>query len=92
MTIDRKLERLRKTIQLDRAQQELSETIASNIRHYRLKKGLTQQELSDEIGFKRPNVSRLERSDYNGYQVDTLQRVAQALGISIATLVRRRKA
>jgi ribosome-binding protein aMBF1 (putative translation factor) len=52
------------------------------IRH-RLRKGLTQAELAEKIGTRQPVISRLERGEGNP-SLDTLQRIAGALDVSLS--------
>ena len=48
----------------------------------RQERGMTQADLARAIGTRQANVSRLERFDSN-LTVGTLERVAQALGVSL---------
>ncbi len=43
----------------------------------------TQQELADKIGVSQPMVFKYENSDYQGYGIDILQRVSDALGVRL---------
>jgi DNA-binding XRE family transcriptional regulator len=56
------------------------------IRDARRALGMTQLELADATGIRRPNVARLERGR-NTPTIDTLQRVATALGVTVSDLV-----
>ena len=60
--------------------------IGRRIRDARRKIGMTQLELATATGIRRPNVARLERGG-NTPTLETLQRVAAALGVSVASLV-----
>ena len=60
--------------------------IGQRIREARRAKGLTQLDLATATGIRRPNVARLERGG-NTPTIETLQRVAGALGVSVASLV-----
>jgi len=60
--------------------------IGQRIRAARRAKGLTQQELATATGIRRPNVARLERGG-NTPTIETLQRVAEALEVTVASLV-----
>jgi HTH-type transcriptional regulator / antitoxin HipB len=60
--------------------------IGQRIREARRAKGLTQLELATATDIRRPNVARLERGG-NTPTIETLQRVAEALGVSVASLV-----
>jgi len=48
---------------------------------YELRKslGMTQKELAKMTGVKQSNIARLERADYEGYSLKTLNKVAIAL-------------
>ena len=58
----------------------------SKIRDARLKLAMTQLDLAQATGIRRPNIARLERGG-NTPTLDTLQRVAAALGIQLSSLV-----
>lgn len=60
--------------------------IGRKIRDARRAIGMTQLELATATGIRRPNVARLERGG-NTPTIETLQRVAGALGLSVASLV-----
>ncbi len=57
------------------------ELVRAIIKH-RLRRGLTQTELAKKIGTRQPVISRLERGEGNP-SLDTLQRIAQALDVSL---------
>jgi ribosome-binding protein aMBF1 (putative translation factor) len=48
----------------------------------RQQRGMTQADLAKAIGTRQANVSRLERCDTN-LTLDTLEKVAQALGVNL---------
>ncbi len=50
------------------------------LRRLRLEQGLTQQELADRIGTSASQISRLENDDYDGHTLDSVRRIANALG------------
>lgn len=58
----------------------------SRIRLARIKKGVDQKELSIRLGMKASNICRLEKPDYNP-RINTLKKVAAALGISVKELI-----
>jgi DNA-binding XRE family transcriptional regulator len=60
--------------------------IGQRIRETRLALGMTQLDLATATDIRRPNVARLERG-CNTPTIETLQRVAEALGVSVASLV-----
>jgi DNA-binding XRE family transcriptional regulator len=60
--------------------------IGQRIREARRANGMTQLELATATGIRRPNVARLERGG-NTPTIETLQRVASALGVTVTALV-----
>ena len=48
------------------------------IHDLRGKLGLTQAELAKRMGTKQQAIARLERGDYEGFTLKTLERIAQA--------------
>lgn len=65
----------------------LAWAIAQNMRAARERAGLRQEDLAERTGIARPNIARLERGAHLP-AFSTLRRVAQALGIELAELVR----
>ena len=69
--------------------------VAQMIYDARHKAGLTQKQLADLIGTKQQVIARLEDADYEGHSLNTLQRIAAALGrrleLSMTPVRRRRK-
>ena len=39
--------------------------LASNIKHYRLKAGYTQEQLAEKVGVTRQTINAIEKGDYN---------------------------
>ena len=66
----------------------LKETVAKNIRMYRLKKGLTQEALAKATGWEATYINRVERNPQN-LGLETLERIAKPLGVSPAQLLAR---
>jgi transcriptional regulator with XRE-family HTH domain len=64
-------------------------TLGQNIRVLRQVRNLTQDELSVLAAMKRPQISKLERG-HIGIQLDTLDRLAAALGVPAWELLRPR--
>ncbi|MFM8154701.1 MAG: helix-turn-helix domain-containing protein [Actinomycetes bacterium] len=54
--------------------------LAQLIHDLRINAGLTQKELADRMGTTQSVISRLEEGGGSGNRVDTLARVANALG------------
>lgn len=53
--------------------------IGQRIRQIREQSGMTQDDLAEKTGLKRPNISRIESGRYNTGQ-DILSKIALALG------------
>jgi transcriptional regulator with XRE-family HTH domain len=54
--------------------------IAEQIYSLRHRRKLTQKQLAERVGTRQSVIARLEDSDYESYTLDTLRRVAAALG------------
>ncbi len=63
-----------------------AERIGQRVRALREGRGLTQEALAEEAGMQGPNISRLE-SGKHVPSLETLERIAKALGIRVADLV-----
>ncbi len=63
------------------------DALARNIRKLRGELGLSQEELADKAGLDRTYISALERCRYAA-TVDTLDKLANALGVAAADLLR----
>lgn len=61
-------------------------TVSKNIKQLRAEKKWSQEELSFEAGLHRTYISMLERC-VRSPTVDVLEKVANALGVSVARLV-----
>lgn len=66
-------------------------TLGENILRYRLERGLSQSDLGLLLGFKNvnsagPYISRLEAAKSMPH-IKTLQRIAEALGVSVKDLL-----
>ncbi len=57
--------------------------VAQLIYAARMKAGLSQAELAEQIGTRQSVISRLEDADYEGHSLSMLQRIATALGQSV---------
>ena len=66
-----------------------SRDIGSRIRKLRETKGFTQEELAGAVGMMRSNISRIEAAKHRP-TLETLEKIAQALNISVADLIARR--
>lgn len=67
---------------------EHHENLGSNIRRYRLKKGLTQEQLSQLSEVSEAYVSRLEAGKRNP-TVNVLAKIAEILGVELEMLFRK---
>jgi DNA-binding XRE family transcriptional regulator len=56
------------------------------IRKLRETKGMTQEELADAVGMMRNNISRIEAAKHRP-TLETLERIAKALKVSVADLI-----
>lgn len=62
------------------------EVFASNLRRFRLSKGLSQEALAELAGLHRTYVSSVERGERN-ISVDNMERLAFALGVTLVALI-----
>lgn len=69
-----------------RLEKDVAARIGRRLRELRQEKGLTAYEVARRSGIHRPNISRME-SGKHVPTVDTLDRLARALGVSLAVLV-----
>jgi DNA-binding XRE family transcriptional regulator len=54
--------------------------IGEQLMHVRLRAGLTQAQVAKKIGTTASAISRYENSDYDRYEIRTLQKIVQACG------------
>jgi transcriptional regulator with XRE-family HTH domain len=66
---------------------ELRKVFARNLRLARTNARLSQEEIADAAGLDRTYISALERCLYSA-SLDTIERIADALGIEAADLLR----
>ena len=64
----------------------LTQTLASNIRSFRRKRKLSQEELAEICGLHRTYVGSVERQERN-VTLSTLEVFAKALGVSVPELL-----
>jgi len=64
---------------------KLRRTVARNLRRFRQKRGLSQEELADRAGLNRNYVGMIEREE-NAPTVDALEQIAKALDINAVEL------
>ncbi len=65
----------------------LRNILAANLRRSRASRGLSQEALADLAGLHRTFVGSVERSERN-ISLDNVSRLARALGVSAADLLR----
>ena len=69
---------------------DMRKLVGDNVRHFRTKKGLSQEEFADICGFSQQYLSGLERGSRNPTVV-TLYELAKALGVTPIDLLRERR-
>ncbi len=68
------------------SERSMATQIGGRVRELRQERGLTTYELAKRSGILRPNISRIEGGRHVP-NVDTLDRLARALGVSVADLL-----
>jgi len=66
------------------------EALAANLRQIRTERDLSQEALAELVGIHRNYLGGIERRERN-VSLDNLERIARALGISLAELVSPRR-
>lgn len=66
---------------------DINKRVGDNIRKFRQKKGWSQEQLASEANLHRAYVGQIERGEKN-IGLQNLQKIAEALNISIAALVK----
>jgi hypothetical protein len=54
----------------------------------RIYKGITQKDLAEKLGVLEPQVSRDERNEYHGASIEKIQKVLNALNVTIKSEIR----
>lgn len=67
------------------------QTLGDLIREAREKERITQSELARRAHTTQSAISRLEDADYETMKLDTLQKIAQALGLSLTIALGKQK-
>jgi transcriptional regulator with XRE-family HTH domain len=65
---------------------KLREVLATNLKHFRLAAGLSQEELAHRAHLDRTYVSSLERARYSA-SIDKIESLSLALGIEASELL-----
>lgn len=73
-----------------KVQRHLRSTLGRNVRKLRLSLGMTQSDLADRAEIRRALISDLERGETNA-TLDTVVRIAMALGVEPAELFKPRR-
>jgi DNA-binding XRE family transcriptional regulator len=71
------------------AQAKTARNVGATIRKLREAKGLTQDQLAMAVGMMRSNISRIEAAKHRP-TLETMEKIAQALKVSVAELVAQR--
>ena len=66
----------------DGSEEEIRRAVIAQYIEYRKRKGITQQDIADSMGIKRPNISRFESGNYNP-SLDMLIRMADKMDLQI---------
>ncbi len=72
--------------QVQRQQKRDRRVLAQNVKRLRAQRRWTQQELAKRSGVSRITISRIENEDEQSPRVETLEKLAEALGVSLAEL------
>jgi ribosome-binding protein aMBF1 (putative translation factor) len=60
--------------------------VARNVMRLRIQRGMTQQQLAQELGVRQPRIAQIESANAN-LQIDTLDRLAAVFGVEPARLL-----
>lgn len=60
---------------------ELRKLIAERVKYFRLKKGMSQEKLSEQSELEIKYINKLENQKYN-LKIDTIEQIIKALGVS----------
>ncbi len=61
----------------------MDSALAAQIKILRERAGMTQADLAEKIGTQQPAISRLEDVNYSEWKVETLRKIAAALGVRL---------
>ena len=71
----------------DREEEAIRRAVIAQYIEYRKRKGITQHDIADSMGIKRPNISRFESGNYNP-SLDMLIRMADKMDLQIEITLR----
>lgn len=71
---------------IKRTRRGLAKNYGGNVKKYRKKAGLTQQDLADSVGLSRPMIIAIERGDHIG-SLDSFLMLSKILNIDLNTLI-----
>lgn len=60
---------------------ELRKLISERVKYFRLKKGMSQEKLSEQAELEIKYINKLENQKYN-LKIDTIEQIIKALGVS----------
>ncbi len=66
--------------------ENLLATLAKNVRNFRVKDGMSQEQLAEKCGLHRTYIGSIERGERNA-TLSTLEILAETLNVSIAQLL-----
>lgn len=67
----------------------MANTVSENIRKIRQKKGMSQDRLSKEADLALNTIVKIETGENPNPTVETLEKIAKALGVQVANLFRK---
>lgn len=70
---------------------DIMTTVSENIRDLLTRNGMTQEQLAQATDLKQSAISRLITSDEANPTIKTLQSIADAFGIDVSELVRKKR-
>lgn len=70
---------------------DIMTTVSENIRELLSRNGMTQEQLAQATDLKQSAISRLITSDEANPTIKTLQSIADAFGIDVSELVRKKR-
>lgn len=75
------------TLAAPRGRSPAKESLRANVVFRRAQAGFSQSALAERSGVSRPTISRIERGEASDVTLDTIERLADALGTTVADLL-----